>query len=210
MTAMILPGTYIDVRAEGLIAPGQVTVGNVGVVGTAAKGPVNTPVLLSNYNDAVSTFGSYDSFMDPDDPTKPRANSLTLVRALEQVFGNGASTVYAMRVADATVSAAPDTSKGWAKATLASASGDCVVLTAKSPGSWGNAMTATVAASNATSDVLMASETVALTSAQATGKQITLDHASTASSRNRVSVRRLDGSVVTPAIVGNAPNVGQA
>jgi hypothetical protein len=206
MTAMILPGTYIEVRAEGLIAPGQVTVGNVGVVGTAAKGPVNTPVLLSNYNDGISTFGSYDSFMDPNDPTKP----LTLVRALEQAFGNGASTVYAMRVADANVSVAPDTSKGWAKATLASASGDWVVLTAQSPGSWGNAMTATVAASSATSDVLMSSETVTLDSSQATAKQITLDHTSTASNRNRVSIRKLDGSVVTPAIVEKAPAAGKA
>jgi hypothetical protein len=211
MTAMILPGTYIEVRAEGLIAPGQVTVGNVGVVGTAARGPVATPVLLSNYNDAISTFGSYDSFMDPNDPTKTRGNSLTLVRALEQAFGNGASTVYAMRVADpSAVSTAPDTSKGWAHATLASASGDCVVLTAKSPGSWGNAITATVAASNATSDVLTAGETFTLTSAQATAKQITLGHASTVSSRNRVSIRKLDGSVVAPTVVQVAPAAGQA
>jgi hypothetical protein len=210
MTAMILPGTYIEVRAEGLIAPGQVTVGNVGVVGTAAKGPVNTPVLLSNYNDAISTFGSYDSFTDPNDPTKPRTNSLTLVRALEQAFGNGASIVYAMRIADPNAVSVADTSKGWAHTTLASASGDCVVLTAQSPGSWGNAMTATVAASNATSDVLMASETFTLTSAQATAKQITLGHASTTSNRNRVSIRKLDGSVVTPMIVGNAPAAGQA
>ena len=36
MAEMILPGTYIEVRPEGLIAPGQITVGNIGVVGTAA------------------------------------------------------------------------------------------------------------------------------------------------------------------------------
>ena len=65
MTEMILPGTYIDVLAEGLIAPGQVTVGNLGVLGTAAKGLVGVPTLLSSYNDAIAIFGSYDSFLDP-------------------------------------------------------------------------------------------------------------------------------------------------
>ena len=43
MAEMILPGVYIEVRPEGLIAPGQITVGNVGVVGTAARGPLARP-----------------------------------------------------------------------------------------------------------------------------------------------------------------------
>src|SRR5258706_14764107 len=136
---MILPGVYIDVLSEGLIAPGQVTVGNLGVVGTAAKGPVGQPVLLGTFNDAISAFGSYDSFTDPLDPTKLRANSLTLTRALEQAFGSGASTVYAMRVAAAGAGGVAP-----AAATLASAGGPCVALTADSPGTWGNAMTVNV------------------------------------------------------------------
>jgi len=45
---MILPGVYIEVRAEALIAPGQVTVGNLGVVGTASKGTIGQSILLSN------------------------------------------------------------------------------------------------------------------------------------------------------------------
>ena len=41
MSEMILPGTYIEVRPEGLIVPGRISVNNVGMVGTAAKGPLN-------------------------------------------------------------------------------------------------------------------------------------------------------------------------
>src|SRR5690242_12707304 len=131
MDTVILPGVYIDVLAEGLIAPGQVTVGNLGVIGTAAKGPLNQPILLATYNDAIAIFGPYDSFIDPNNPTRRRQNALTLVRALELAFSSGATTVFAMRVAAGGVAAAT--------ATLQSASGQCVLLTAASPGSWGNA-----------------------------------------------------------------------
>ena len=197
---MILPGVYIDVLSEGLIAPGQVTVGNLGVVGTAAKGALNQPTLLSTYNDALAFFGSYDSFIDPNDPTRRRQNSLTLVRALELAFNNGATTVYAMRVGAA--SAAPAT------ATLQSTSGQCAALTANSPGTWGNALT-TVVAAPAASDVLIAEDIVTLTSGQAIAKQITLGHASKASGRNRVIIRQVNGTVAVPAIVNAAPTAGQ-
>lgn len=201
MTAMILPGTYIEVRAEGLIAPGQVTVGNVGVVGTAAKGAVNEPTLLSNYNDAISLFGSYDSFMDPDDPTKRRTDSLTLVRALELVFANGASTVYAMRVANAAAAAG---------ASLKSASGACVKLAANSPGDWAKDMTVSVTASDAGLDVLTFREKEhTIVAADVAAKKITLSHKSTASQRNRVVIRKVDGSVDVPAVVSAAPQAAQ-
>src|SRR5437660_6469576 len=98
MAEMILPGTYIDVRPEGLIAPGQVTVGNLGVVGTAAKGPIGVPQLLGSMADALQTFYGYDSWIDPG-TLLPRTDALTLTRALELVFGFGGSVVYAVRVA---------------------------------------------------------------------------------------------------------------
>ncbi|SDR60328.1 Phage tail sheath protein [Rhizobiales bacterium GAS191] len=200
MSVMILPGTYIDVLPEGLIAPGQVTIGNLGILGTASKGAVGKPTLLSSYNDALSIFGSYDSFMDPNDPTKRRANALTLVRALQLAFASGASIVYAVRVADANAAAA--------KAILQSASGACVELDANSPGLWGNSISVTVAQPGG-SDILTRAQTVTLTQAQATAKQITLDHASVASNRNRVSIRKLDGTTVSPSVVTAAPGANQ-
>ena len=149
MAEMILPGVYIEVRPEGLIAPGQITVGNVGVVGTASKGTPTVPVLLASYTDAQRTFGTYDSFLDPDTAVA-NPNALTLVRALELVFNFGATTVYAVRVAGASAASATKTLKAVA--------GDCVILTANSPGTWGNALFATVAAKQ--SDVYVEDEIV--------------------------------------------------
>ena len=93
MAEMVLPGVYIEVRPEGLIVPGRVTVGNMGVVGTAGKGPIGTPVLLSSYGDARENFGDYDPWIDG------ASDELTLVRALEIAYNHGATAVYAVRVA---------------------------------------------------------------------------------------------------------------
>jgi hypothetical protein len=151
MAEMILPGVYIEVRAEGLIVPGQISVGNIGIVGTASKGEldpdtgVGKAILLSSYSDAIQRFGPYDSFLDPttgkrkvDTQTPPKPNELTLVRALEQAFAFGATTIFAVRVADADVKAASHT--------LTKGADKVVTLAAKSPGTWGNDLKVNVAA----------------------------------------------------------------
>jgi len=92
--AEILPGVYIEVRPEALIVPGPVSVGNIGIIGTAASGP-DEPRTLSSFAQAVEVFGDYDEFEDPDTEGQP----LTLVRALEIAYANGASTVIAVRAA---------------------------------------------------------------------------------------------------------------
>jgi hypothetical protein len=137
MAEMILPGVYIDVRPEGLITPGRVTVGNVGVVGTASKGEVGQAVILGSYTEARERFGAYDSFIDPSS-NQPRQDSLTLVRALEQIFAHGATTVFAVRVAGST--------KAKAIYELKSTSGLCVTLNAKTEGDWGNGISINVTA----------------------------------------------------------------
>ncbi|MCZ7627042.1 MAG: hypothetical protein M5R38_15870 [Candidatus Methylomirabilis sp.] len=70
MAEMVLPGVYIEVRPEGLIVPGRVTVGNLGVVGTANKGPVGVSVILGSYTEAREQFGNYDSFGTPNEPRR--------------------------------------------------------------------------------------------------------------------------------------------
>ena len=37
LSELVIPGTYIDVRAEGLIGVGGLSTGNIGIVGTARK-----------------------------------------------------------------------------------------------------------------------------------------------------------------------------
>src|SRR4051794_27101429 len=134
---LVLPGTYIEVRSEGLIAVGGIATGNIGIVGTANRGPLNQAVVLSNYSDAIDTFGSYDRW--PAIATdQPKALSLT--RTLEQLFAAGASTVYAVRIS----SVADVKSMSW---TLASATDATLfTLTASSPGTWANAIAATLEA----------------------------------------------------------------
>lgn len=201
MSGMILPGVYIEVRSEALIAPGQVTVGNLGVVGTASRGTIGQSILLSNYSDAVAIFGAYDAFMDPSNTTHRAANSLTLVRALELAFGAGATTVYAVRVADANAAAAT--------ATITSASGPNVTLSANSPGSWGGDLTVDVAKPLA-DDILTVPDVITLAADQAAVTNIRLSHPSIVSARNRVTVRRLDGTISVPTIVSATPTPGHA
>jgi hypothetical protein len=134
---MILPGTYIDVRAEGLITVGGIATGNVGVVGSAHRGPINTVQVLGSYAEALDTFGSYDEWPAA---TADQPKALTLVRALEQVFKGGASTVYAVRVAN--TGTTPMASMSWEIQSATNAK--LFTLTAKTPGSWANAITATL------------------------------------------------------------------
>jgi hypothetical protein len=127
MTEMVIPGTYIEVRAEGLISAGQVSTGIVGVVGTASRGPIGVPVTLSGFSDARDQFGLPDPYTLPTDGAHP----LTLLRALEQIYNNGASGVIAVRVAGS--------SRASATYAVTDKDGNTVAtLAATSPGAWGN------------------------------------------------------------------------
>jgi hypothetical protein len=86
MTEMILPGTYVEVRDEGLISPGRVATGNIGIVGTAETGPVDEVQIFGSLSAAKEIFGTSQG-------------ELTLVRALELIYQNGGRTVYAVRTA---------------------------------------------------------------------------------------------------------------
>ena len=136
MPEVILPGTYIPVRDEGLITAGRIATGYIGMVGTAERGPVEQVVTLGSFIEARNVFGEAD-------PWKGGASGeLTLIRALELAFNNGASTVYAVRAA------ARGGPKPVAPASLALKKGTATVLTlsAKSAGTWGNAITVRLAA----------------------------------------------------------------
>ncbi|QTE31198.1 phage tail sheath C-terminal domain-containing protein [Pengzhenrongella sicca] len=183
MTETVLPGVLIEVRPEGLIVPGAITVGNVGVVGTAGKGAVGTPQLLGSYSDATGRFGAYDRWVDG------ASGELTLVRALEQAYRFGASTVWAVRVADSNAVAAT--------ADLASPTGPNVTVAALSPGTWGNELT--VAVSTADANAVVGSEEVA-------GTPPTLAHSPVVHSAvNRILVRPAAGGAdAVPGIVYDA------
>jgi Phage tail sheath C-terminal domain/Phage tail sheath protein subtilisin-like domain len=197
MAEMILPGTYIEVRPEGLIAPGQIGVGNIGVVGTAAKGPIGVPQLLGSMPDALSTFYAYDSWIDPATNQK-RVHELTLTRALELLFDFGATTVFAVRVGDGSE----------ASATYAVPSGagakTCALLTAKSPGTWGNDLAINVVVP-AAQDAFVVNE-----KHNGPGPVFTLNHKPAWSARNRVVVNAGGSSSSSQIVSGALPTPGQA
>ncbi|HEV3364056.1 MAG TPA: phage tail sheath protein, partial [Acidimicrobiia bacterium] len=129
MVEMVLPGTYIEVRPEGLITPARVSVGTIGIVGTASKGPVGEAVFLGSYVEARERFGPYDAW-----PGDPAGKELSLVRALEIAYAHGATTVIAVRVAVQVGTTKAES----ASYTLSSANDPAVRLEALSPGTWGN------------------------------------------------------------------------
>jgi len=163
---MILPGTYIDVRAEGLIGVGGISTGNIGIVGTANRGPVNTVQILGSYTEALDTFGQYDEWSNSGDP-------LTLTRALAQVFRGGGSTIYAVRISNGTPVARVITVQDGADAAL-------FTLTATSGGTWATGITATFTAASSeleleyqgNKEVFVGATALALRTAVAEGSQL--------------------------------------
>jgi hypothetical protein len=91
MAEIILPGTYITVRDEGLITAGRVATGNIGIVGTAEKGPVDEVQLIGSFAEAKAIFGEKGNWVQGS------KDNLTLIRSLEYIFNNGGSKVYAVR-----------------------------------------------------------------------------------------------------------------
>jgi Phage tail sheath C-terminal domain/Phage tail sheath protein subtilisin-like domain len=136
MAEAVLPDVYIDVRAEGLIAPAQITVGRMGIVGTASRGELLTPTILNSKQDARRLFGGYDAFQDGTQ------GELTLVRALELAYDGGATTVFGVRVTGRDGGGNPTAVPGTRN--LASPGGVAATLTAASPGTWAEELTVEV------------------------------------------------------------------
>lgn len=81
LSEFVIPGTYIQVRAEGLISVGGISTGNIGIVGTGTVG-FNQTHTFDNYEVTRATLGGYG------------AGELNLTRAIELLYQNGARTVY--------------------------------------------------------------------------------------------------------------------
>jgi hypothetical protein len=123
---MIVPGTYIEVRAEGLLSVGAIATGNIGLIGTAEMGSAGIQTL-SSFEEGRARFGESGEW----DPRSPDTN-LTLVRALRLLFNDGASTVYARRVFDATKAVPAGYMLG------ADGADGGLKLRARTAGTWGN------------------------------------------------------------------------
>jgi hypothetical protein len=186
MVEMVLPGTYIEVRPEGLIVPGRVSVGTVGIVGTAEKGPLDVPTAVGSYLEARQLFGDYDTWIDG------KKNELTLVRAVEIANAHGATSMIAVRIGS---SETGQTARA-ASYTLASATGDCVALKARSEGTW---------AHDVSVQVIEAAEPGFVSDEKHDGDDLTLTHPPVKDARNRVQLfTAATGATQTMEIVYDA------
>jgi len=143
---MVIPGTYIEVRAEGLIGVGGIVTGNIGIVGTAARGPVDAVRTIGSLGEAIDLYGLPDAFATPRTTGRP----LSLVRTLQQAYDGGARNVLAVRIANGTPTPA-------ALAVRATGNQDAFTLTCKgvpdeagaeiagSGGTWGRDVSVEVA-----------------------------------------------------------------
>jgi tail sheath protein len=95
LSELVVPGTYIRVSSEGLIGAGGIATGNIGIVGTARREEDSTAVdiydqtfILSDFASSRAQLGAYDAFASG-------AGTNNLVRGLEQLYLNGATSVFA-------------------------------------------------------------------------------------------------------------------
>ena len=85
LDSLVIPGAYVQVRADALIAGAAVSTGNIGIVGTAGTVPTDTEIL-SGFDDAVNAFGAYDAFS---------SGKQNLTRGLELAYRNGGGVTFA-------------------------------------------------------------------------------------------------------------------
>lgn len=87
---LVLPGTYIRVRSEGLIGLRGISAGNIGIVGETAAAQAGVSVTLSSSAEAEEAFG----------PPALDGASLNLTAMIRELYQNGARTVVARGVSD--------------------------------------------------------------------------------------------------------------
>ncbi len=91
---LILPGTYIRVNSEGLIGVRGISAGNIGIVGQTTAGAAGTTRTLSTASEAEEFFGAASVIASG-------GGRLNLTAQIGELYRNGARTVFARGVTDA-------------------------------------------------------------------------------------------------------------
>jgi hypothetical protein len=104
----------------------NIPTGNIGLIGTFSRGPLNKPTLITSYTDLVKQFGEVDP-------------QLTLTGTLEArgIFRQGNANVYVVRI-DAT--GTPSTPASVVLKDTQATPGTVFTLNAISNGTWGNSL----------------------------------------------------------------------
>jgi phage tail sheath protein FI len=114
----------------------NIPTGNIGIVGTFQRGPLNTPVTVTSYEDLVKNFGEVDTL-------------LTLTGTLEarSIFAQGNTNLTVIRIGAA---ATPPAAASVILKDTQTTPGTVMTLNAATPGTWGNSLIAVVAAGTIT------------------------------------------------------------
>lgn len=120
------PGVYVSEAPLNQVVPVNVATGTFGCfIGTALKGPT-VPVLVRSWTDYENYFGGW-------------SNNVSLPLAMHQFFSNGGGQAYVRRVLNKTgVNASTATFDDDWTTMPGDGTNDRLVLTAVSPGIWGN------------------------------------------------------------------------
>jgi hypothetical protein len=141
----ILPGTYIEVRSEGLLTIGAIPTGNVGIIGTAEMGGGQVEII-SSFEEGRTRFGESGNWETNAN------NNLNLVRGLRLLFDNGAQTVYAQRAFDETEKATA--AKAATYQVLNESDAPVLTLRARTRGAGGNRLQIRIEDSEAQAEVV--------------------------------------------------------
>ncbi len=177
----IAPRVSIDESDVGTRVIPAVSLARIGVVGTFSKGPVNSPQLISSLSQLVSIFGGYTSGL---------TGYLSILGAMAQ----GVNDFYVVRVGGASLDSAVLT-------LLDSESGNSVVLTAATPGTWGNEIYAAVADGTLESTFKLV---ITCGSQQETFDNLTLANVGDIAS-SFVTAAAADGAAAIPANLSSTP-----
>lgn len=114
----IHPRVAIDESDVGPRPTPSISLARIGVVGTFCKGPENSPQLIGSLDQLINVFGGYKAGL---------TGYLSMLGAISQ----GANDFYVVRVGGASIASA-------AKTLQDSTPANSLVISAQSPGSWGN------------------------------------------------------------------------
>lgn len=130
------PGVYIEHVPSGLLAIEAASTSVAAFIGPVKRGPVGEPVFITSASQFALQFGALNDGAggirdEGDDADK-------FGHAVNAFFGNGGNKAYIVRVAETSGGNAPAAAKAVIPNPEDAAAG--FLLTAKSPGAWGNDM----------------------------------------------------------------------
>lgn len=180
----IHPRVAMDESDVGPRPTPSVSLARIGVVGTFCKGPVNSPQIIGSLDQLISVFGGYKAGL---------TGYLSLLGAIAQ----GANDFYVVRVGGASIASA-------AKTLQDSTPANALVITAQSPGSWGNNIAIAVATGTLADTFKLI---ITYGTQQENFDNLTLDNLDQVVSQF-VTVAKVEGAANIPANITSTPLTG--